>query len=152
MKEEDNMALWIKWSAQAHKDAIISSLSDIEFRAFVTILEVAKEMRKGGEFRDRRHLATVIGPRLSRCVPRLIAEGLLEVSGDGLVKVSTWSRWQVDPTSAIRQQRARAEKQPVSRFSHAIEKRESREREEKSQTLTNGVMSVGEIILRGAKR
>ena len=146
------MALWIKWSAQAHKDAIISSLSDIEFRAFVTILEVAKEMRKGGEFRDRRHLATVIGPRLSRCVPRLIAEGLLEVSGDGLVKVSTWSRWQVDPTSAIRQQRARAEKQPVSRFSHAIEKRESREREEKSQTLTNGVMSVGEIILRGAKR
>jgi hypothetical protein len=146
------MALWIKWSAQAHKDAIISSLSDIEFRAFVTILEVAKEMRKGGEFRDRRHLATVIGPRLSRCVPRLIAEGLLEVSGDGLVKVSTWSRWQVDPTSAIRQQRARAEKQPESRFRHAIEKRESREREEKSQTLTNGVMSVGEIILRGAKR
>ena len=146
------MALWIKWSAQAHKDAIISSLSDIEFRAFVTILEVAKEMRKGGEFRDRRHLATVIGPRLSRCVPRLVAEGLLTESGEGLVSVSTWSRWQVDPTSAIRQQRARAEKQPVSRFSHAIEKRESREREEKSQTLTNGVMSVGEIILRGAKR
>ena len=146
------MALWIKWSAQAHKDAIISSLSDIEFRAFVTILEVAKEMRKGGEFRDRRHLATVIGPRLSRCVPRLIAEGLLEQSGDGLVKVSNWSRWHVDATSAIRQQRARAEKQPVSRFSHAIEKRESREEREKSQTLTNGVMSVGEIILRGAKR
>ena len=146
------MALWIKWSAQAHKDAIISSLSDIEFRAFVTILEVAKEMRKGGEFRDRRHLATVIGPRLSRCVPRLVAEGLLTESGEGLVSVSTWSRWQVDPTSAIRQQRARAEKQPMSRFSHAIEKRESREREEKSQTLTNGVMSVGEIILRGAKR
>ena len=146
------MALWIKWSAQAHKDAIISSLSDIEFRAFVTILEVAKEMRKGGEFRDRRHLATVIGPRLSRCVPRLIAEGLLEQSGDGLVSVSNWSRWQVDATSTIRQQRARAEKQPESRFSHAIEKRESREREEKSQTLTNGVMSVGEIILRGAKR
>lgn len=143
------MALWIKWSAQAHKDAIISSLSDIEFRAFVTILEVAKEMRKGGEFRDRRHLATVIGPRLSRCVPRLIAEGLLTESESGLVAVSTWSRWQVDPTSAIRQQRARAEKQPESRFRHAIEKRERRE--EKSQTLTNGVMSVGEIILRGAK-
>jgi len=147
------MALWIKWSAQAHKDAIISSLSDIEFRAFITILEVAKEMRKGGEFRDRRHLATVIGPRLSRCVPRLIAEGLLEVSGDGLVKVSNWSRWQVDPTSTIRQQRARAGKGLESRFGHAIEKRESREEREKSQTLTNGaVMSVGEIILRGAKR
>jgi hypothetical protein len=145
------MALWIKWSAQAHKDAIISSLSDIEFRAFVTILEVAKEMRKGGEFRDRRHLATVIGPRLSRCVPRLVAEGLLTESGEGLVSVSTWSRWQVDPTSAIRQQRARAEKQPVSRFSHAIEKRESREREEKTLTKRSGVLSVGEIIARGGK-
>ena len=147
------MALWIKWSAQAHKDAIISSLSDIEFRAFITILEVAKEMRKGGEFRDRRHLATVIGPRLSRCVPRLIAEGLLEVSGDGLVKVSNWSRWQVDPTSTIRQQRARAGKGLESRFSHAIELEKNQSREEKNQTLTNGaVMSVGEIILRGAKR
>jgi len=146
------MALWIKWSAQAHKDAIISSLSDIEFRAFVTILEVAKEMRKGGEFRDRRHLATVIGPRLSRCVPRLIAEGLLEASGDGLVKVSNWSRWQVDPTSTIRQQRARAGKLPESRFRHAIEKRESREEREKSQTLTNGVMSVGEILARGGAK
>jgi hypothetical protein len=145
------MALWIKWSAQAHKDAIISSLSDIEFRAFVTILEVAKEMRKGGEFRDRRHLATVIGPRLSRCVPRLVAEGLLTESGEGLVSVSTWSRWQVDPTSAIRQQRARAEKQPVSRFGHAIEKRESREREEKTLTKRGTILSVGEIIARGAK-
>ncbi len=146
------MALWIKWSAQAHKDAIISSLSDIEFRAFVTILEVAKEMRKGGEFRDRQHLATVIGPRLSRCVPRLIAEGLLEQSGEGLVKVSNWSRWQVDATSTIRQQRARAGKQPESRFSHALEKNQSREEREKNQTSINGVLSVGEIIARGGRR
>ena len=146
------MALWIKWSAQAHKDAIISSLSDIEFRAFVTILEVAKEMRKGGEFRDRQHLATVIGPRLSRCVPRLIAEGLLEQSGEGLVRVSNWSRWQVDATSTIRQQRARAGKQPESRFSHALEKNQSREEREKNQTSINGVLSVGEIIARGGRR
>jgi hypothetical protein len=146
------MALWIKWSAQAHKDAIISSLSDIEFRAFVTVLEVAKEMRKGGEFRDRRHLATVIGPRLSRCVPRLIAEGLLETSGDGLVKVSNWSRWQVDATSAIRQQKARAGKGLESRFGHAIELEKNQNREEKNQTLTKGVMSVGEIIARRARQ
>lgn len=146
------MALWIKWSAQAHKDAIISRLSDIEFRAFVTILEVAKEMRKGGEFRDRRHLTAVIGPRLSRCVPRLIAEGLLEQSGDGLVKVSNWSRWQVDATSTIRQQRARAGKEPLSRFRHAVELEQNQNREEKSQTLTNGVFSVGEIIARGGRR
>ncbi len=146
------MALWIKWSAQAHKDAIISSLSDIEFRAFVTILEVAKEMRKGGEFRDRQHLATVIGPRLSRCVPRLIAEGLLEQSGEGLVRVSNWSRWQVDATSTIRQQRARAGKGLESRFSHALELEKNQRREEKNQTLTNGVLSVGEIIARGGRR
>ena len=145
------MNLWIKWSAGAHKDAIIASLTDTQFRAFVTILEIAKEMRKGGEFRDRQHLAAVIGPRLNRGVPRLIAEGLLEVSQTGVVTVSNWSRWQVDPTSAIRQQRARAEKQPVSRFSHAIEKRESREREEKTLTKRSGVLSVGEIIARGGK-
>lgn len=41
------MNLWIKWSAGAHKDAIIASLTDTQFRAFVTILEIAKEMRKG---------------------------------------------------------------------------------------------------------
>lgn len=146
------MNLWIKWSAQAHKDAVISSLTDTQFRAFITILEVAKEMRKGGEFRDRAHLATVIGPRLGRAVPRLIAEGLLEVSQTGLVTVSNWSRWQVDPTSAQRQQKARAQKEPMSRFGHALEKRrEEKIREEK--TLTNGasIKSVGEILRGGAR-
>ena len=146
------MNLWIKWSAQAHKDAVISSLSDTQFRAFITILEVAKEMRKGGEFRDRAHLATVIGPRLGRAVPRLIAEGLLEVSQSGLVTVSNWSRWQVDPTSAQRQQKARAQKEPMSRFGHALEKRrEDKSREEKTLSNRSGVLSVGEIIARGAK-
>ena len=147
------MSLWIKWSAGAHKDAIIASLTDTQFRAFVTILEIAKEMRKGGEFRDRQHLAAVIGPRLNRAVPRLIAEGLLEVSERGVVAVSNWSRWQVDPTSTLRQQRARAQKDPMSRFGHALEREKSREREEKSQTLTKrgAVLSVGEIIARGGR-
>lgn len=147
------MNLWIKWSAGAHKDAIIASLTDTQFRAFVTILEIAKEMRKGGEFRDRQHLAAVIGPRLNRAVPRLIAEGLLEVSQGGVVAVSNWSRWQVDPTSTLRQQRARAQKDPMSRFGHALEREKSREREEKSQTLTKrgAVLSVGEIIARGGR-
>ena len=144
------MNLWIKWSAQAHKDAVISSLTDTQFRAFITILEVAKEMRKGGEFRDRSHLVTVIGPRLGRAVPRLIAEGLLEVSQTGLVTVSNWSRWQVDPTSAQRQQRARAQKGLESRFGHALEKRrEEKSREEKTLSNRSGVLSVGEIIARG---
>ena len=146
------MNLWIKWSAQAHKDAVISSLTDTQFRAFITILEVAKEMRKGGEFRDRTHLATVIGPRLGRAVPRLIAEGLLEVSQGGVVTVSNWSRWQVDATSAQRQQRARAQKEAESRFGHALEKRrEEKIREEQTLTNRSGVLSVGEIIARGAK-
>ena len=145
------MNLWIKWSAGAHKDAIIASLTDTQFRAFVTILEIAKEMRKGGEFRDRQHLAAVIGPRLNRAVPRLIAEGLLEVSQAGVVAVSNWSRWQVDATSAQRQQRARAGKAVESRFGPALEKsRVEKSREEK--TLTNGVFSVGEIIARGGRR
>lgn len=145
------MNLWIKWSAGAHKDAIIASLTDTQFRAFVTILEIAKEMRKGGEFRDRQHLAAVIGPRLNRAVPRLVAEGLLEVSQTGVVAVSNWSRWQVDATSAQRQQRARAGKVAESRFGHALEKsREEKSREEK--TLTNGVMSIGEIIAKGGRR
>jgi len=145
------MNLWIKWSAGAHKDAIIASLTDTQFRAFVTILEIAKEMRKGGEFRDRQHLAAVIGPRLNRAVPRLIAEGLLEVSQSGVVAVSNWSRWQVDATSAQRQQRARAGKVAESRFGHALEtSREEKSREEK--TLTNGVMSIGEIIAKGGRR
>jgi len=145
------MNLWIKWSAGAHKDAIIASLTDTQFRAFVTILEIAKEMRKGGEFRDRQHLAAVIGPRLNRAVARLVAEGLLEVSQTGVVAVSNWSRWQVDATSAQRQQRARAGKVAESRFGHALEKsREEKSREEK--TLTNGVMSIGEIIAKGGRR
>ena len=128
------MNLWIKWSAQAHKDAIISSLTHLQFRAFIIILEVSKEMRKGGEFRDRKHLQTILGTEFSRAISRLITEGLLEESQSGLITVSNWSRWQVDPTSAERQQRSRAGKGAESRFGHALEKR--REETEKSQTLT----------------
>ena len=140
------MTLWIKWSANAHKDAVIASLSDIEFRAFITILSEAKQLRNGGEFRDRRHVAAVVGARLSRTLPRLIAEGLLTESGQGLVTISNWSRWQVDPTSAERQQRARAGKGLVSRNSHALEKRESREREEQTLTKATRMPSLAEIL------
>ena len=139
------MSLWIKWSAGAHRDAVIASLTDTQFRAFITILEVAKEMRKGGEFRDRTHLAAINGPRLGRAVPRPIAEGLLDVSGGGGVAVSNWSRWQVDPTSAQRQQKARAQKEPLSRFGHAIEQSRAEKRREE-QTLTKRPASLREIL------
>jgi len=140
------MSLWIKWSASAHKDAVISSLTDTQFRAFITILEVAKEMRKDGQFRDREHLSTVIGHRLARAVPRLILEGLLEVSGDGVVTVSGWSRWQVDATSAARVARHRAQKGQESRFSNALEQRRTEQNREE-QTLTDTrPMQIGEIL------
>ncbi len=146
------MDLWWKCSAQAHKDAMISSLTDLQFRAVFTILGEAKQMRKGGEFRNRAHLAAVIGPRLGRAIPRLIAEGFLTESQSGLVTVSNWSRWQVDPTSAQRQQRSRAGKGLESRFSHALEKsREEESREDKTFTKRSGILSVGEIIARGGK-
>jgi len=147
------MSLWIKWSAGAHRDAAISSLTDTQFRAFITILEIAKEMRKGGEFRDRTHLATVIGPRLGRAVPRLIAEGLLEVSQGGVVRVSNWSRWQVDPTSSQRVARHRAQNGTEQRFSNAIEQsRAEKSREEKTLSNRSGVFSIGEIIARGGAK
>jgi hypothetical protein len=140
------MDLWYKWSAQGHKDAMISSLTDLQFRAVHTILGEAKQMRKGGEFRSRGHLAAVIGPRLARAIPRLIAEGFLTESQSGLVTVSNWSRWQVDPTSAQRQQRARAQKDPVSRFGHAIEQSRERAEREKRETLTKRPASLREIL------
>ena len=144
------MTLWIKWAANAHKDAIISTLSDIEFRAFITILSEAKGMRKGGEFKDRKHRGAVIGARLARTIPRLIAEGLLTESGTGLVGISNWSRWQVDATSALRQQRSRAGKVSESRFGHAIEQsRVEQSREE--QTLTKSRMIPLHEILGGGK-
>jgi hypothetical protein len=144
------MTLWIKWAANAHKDAIISTLSDIEFRAFITILSEAKGMRKGGEFKDRKHLAAVIGARLARTIPRLIAEGLLTESGAGLVGISNWSRWQVDATSALRQQRSRAGKGAESRFGHAIEQSRVEQRREE-QTLTKSRMIPLHEILGGGK-
>lgn len=146
------MSLWIKWSAQAHKDAVISGLTDTQFRAFLTILEVAKEMRKAGEFRDRRHLSAVIGFRLARCVPHLIAEGLLIERENGLIVVSGWSHWQVDATSPDRQQRYRAQKAGMSRNSDAGEDNYRRTKEEHSQTLTKTPMSIGEILAQGGKK
>lgn len=147
------MTLWIKWSAQAHKDAVISSLTDTQFRAFLTILEVAKEMREAGKFRDRQHLATVIGYRLARSVPRLITEGLLAVSDDGMVSVSGWSRWQVDATSAARASRYRAQKEPESRSNHAREeRREEQSRVEKTFTKAQRMIPLHEILARGGKK
>jgi len=140
------MGLWIKWATNAHKDAMISRLTDLQFRAVMVILSEAKELRKGGEFRDRRHLAAVIGPRLARAIPVLIAEGFLGESQGGLVSVSHWSRWQVDATATERQQRHRAGKGAESRFSHALEQSRTEQSRTESLTNTKTISSIGEIM------
>ena len=99
--------VWFKWVANAHRDAEISALTDTQFRAFITIIGEVKLLRSGGVFKNRQHLKTVIGPRLFRGVDGLLKSGLLTESGDGVIAVSNYSRYQVDPTSTARGQKWR---------------------------------------------
>jgi hypothetical protein len=105
--KEDEMSLWVKWDVNSHKDEKIARLTDMQFRAFITIIAEVKTLRSGGIFKNRTHVKAVIGPRLGRAVDKLVEIGLLTESGDGLVAVSNYSRWQVDPTSTSRQQKWR---------------------------------------------
>lgn len=102
------MSLWVKWDVNSHKDAKIAALTDTQFRAFITLIAEVKTLRSGGVFKDRKHAKAVIGSRLGRAVDKLIEIGLLTESGDGLVAVSNYSRYQVDPTSTSRGQSWRA--------------------------------------------
>ena len=99
--------VWFKWVANAHRDAEISALTDTQFRAFITIIGEVKLLRSGGVFKNRQHLKTVIGARLFRGVEGLLKSGLLTESGDGVIAVSNYSRYQVDPTSTSRGQKWR---------------------------------------------
>lgn len=99
--------VWFKWVANAHRDAEISALTDTQFRAFITIIGEVKLLRSGGVFKNRQHLKTVIGARLFRGVDGLLKSGLLTESGDGVIAVSNYSRYQVDPTSTARGQKWR---------------------------------------------
>ena len=101
------MSLWVKWDVNAHKDPKIAGLTDMQFRAFVTIIAEVKTLRSAGVFKSRLHVKQVIGSRLGRAVDNLVDIGLLTESGDGVVAVSNYSRYQVDPTSASRQQKWR---------------------------------------------
>jgi len=116
------MSLWVKWDVNSHKDDKIAALTDTQFRAFITLIaEVkirafitliaeVKTLRSGGVFKNRKHAKAVIGSRLGRAVDKLIESGLLTESGDGVVAVSNYSRYQVDPTSTSRGQTWRARK------------------------------------------
>ena len=102
------MSLWVKWDVNSHKDDKIAALTDTQFRAFITLIAEVKTLRSGGVFKNRKHAKAVIGSRLGRAVDKLIEIGLLTESGDGLVTVSNYSRYQVDPTSTSRGQTYRA--------------------------------------------
>ena len=102
------MSLWVKWDVNSHKDDKIAALTDTQFRAFITLIAEVKTLRSGGVFKNRKHAKAVIGSRLGRAVDKLIEVGLLTESGDGLVSVSNYSRYQVDPTSTSRGQSWRA--------------------------------------------
>lgn len=141
---------WIAMDSMVFDHPVIQSLTDTQKVAFFMTICKAKMLRNGGEFRDRRHLAGILGMSYARAIPRLIAEGLLSESQSGFVAISNYSHWQVDATSAERQRRHRARIAAESRFGHTTTRQDTdRTRQD---TLTNGVMSVGEIILRGAKR
>jgi hypothetical protein len=140
---------WIAMDSMVFDHPVIQSLTDTQKVAFFMTICKAKMLRNGGEFRDRRHLAGIIGVSYARAIPRLIAEGLLSESQSGFVTISNYSHWQVDATSAERQRRHRARIASESRFGHTTTRQDTdRTRQD---TLTNGVMSVGEIILRGGK-
>jgi hypothetical protein len=102
------MSLWVKWDVNSHKDDKIAALTDTQFRAFITLIAEVKTLRSGGVYKSRKHAKAVIGPRLGRAVDKLIEVGLLTESGEGLVSVSNYSRYQVDPTSTSRGQTYRA--------------------------------------------
>jgi hypothetical protein len=102
------MSLWVKWDVNSHKDDKIAALTDTQFRAFITLIAEVKTMRSGGIFKNRTHAKQVIGPRLGRAVDKLVEIGLLNESGDGVIAVSNYSRYQVDPTSTSRGQTWRA--------------------------------------------
>lgn len=142
------MGLWIKWDANAHKDATIASLTDTQRWAFIVTLSEAKQMRNGGTFESRRHLVAVLGARLSRAVPALIAKRLLTEDQAGVIAVSNWSRWQVDPTSTQRTQSWRARNGGMGRYGDALE--QSRAEREKRENLTKATRmeSAGEIMMR----
>jgi hypothetical protein len=102
------MSLWVKWDVNSHKDDKIAALTDTQFRAFITLIAEVKTLRSGGVYKSRKHAKSVIGPRLGRAVDKLIEVGLLTESEEGLVSVSNYSRYQVDPTSTSRGQTYRA--------------------------------------------
>jgi hypothetical protein len=137
------MSLWIKWEANAHKDDKIASLTDTEFRAFITAISEAKQLRSGGIFKSREHLKACIGTRYGKAISGLMTKGLLGIDQAGVIAITGWHRYQVDPTSTQRQAaftaRRRAESGGLTGNKHHRERdRAERDRENPPTPLTAG--------------
>ena len=142
------MGLWIKWDANAHKDDKIATLTDTEFRAFIIAISEAKQLRSGGIFKSREHLKACIGSHFGKAISGLLNKGLLGVDQAGIVAITGWHRYQVDPTSTQRQAaftaRRRSESGGLTESKHHRAEREKRERENKPPTP----LQAGEILRR----
>ena len=106
---------WMPIDIFIFEHEVFQSLTDTQKCAYLLCIAKSKQLRRGGEFASRKHLALLLGTTYSRSIPRLVAEGLLEESQGGLVTISNYSQWQVDVTSAERQARYRAQKASGSR-------------------------------------
>lgn len=142
------MSLWIKWEANAHKDDKIASLTDTEFRAFITAISEAKQLRSGGIFKSREHLKACIGNRFGKAISGLIEKGLMGVDQAGVIAILGWHRYQVDPTSTQRQAAFTARRRSES--AGLTETKRPRERAEREQRENNPLtpLTAGEILRR----
>jgi len=142
---------WMPIDIFIFEHEVFQSLTDTQKCAYLLCIAKSKQLRRGGEFASRKHLGLLLGSTYARSIPRLIAEGLLEESRDGLVTISNYSQWQVDVTSAQRQARHRAQKASGSRDVTTIE-RHGKETYKEKDTLTKaGRMIPLHEILGGSK-
>ena len=147
------MSLWVKWDVNSHKDDKIAALTDTQFRAFITLIAEVKTLRSGGVYKNRKHAKSVIGSRLGRAVDKLIQVGLLTESGDGVVAVSNYSRYQVDLTSNARGEVYRARKRGQLTDRTESEREQDLNITPKSPSRRDGksrLLPIGEIL--GVKR
>ena len=138
---------WMPIDIFIFEHEVFQSLTDTQKCAYLLCIAKSKQLRRGGEFASRKHLALLLGASYSRSIPRLIAEGLLEESDGGLVTISNYSQWQVDVTSAQRQARYRAQKANGSRDVTTIYRdRNGEEKEKDTLTKAKRMIPLHEIL------
>ena len=142
------MGLWIKWDANAHKDDKIATLTDTEFRAFIIAISEAKQLRSGGIFKSREHLKACIGSHYGKAISGLINKGLLGVDQAGIVAITGWHRYQIDPTSTARQAAFTARRRSESGGLTETKQHRERETTERERDKPPTPLQAGEILRR----